>query len=237
MKKLKQAIPLFISMMLPYVFFAQTTNVTNLSPNEHVAESKKFLNESTHNDFYLITSSAFGLKKKQAYYKNSLLLYNGFEFGVTDNFSLGVSSFIPFFYNLSTKVNKSLSKKVHIAGGLNFIYAVEPLEETNTIARIIQPYIVTTFGNKDKNFTIGGRNFFGKFALTVGGQLRLSEHFSLITDNLLTFSTYAGKTHVNATLSGGVRYMKKRFTFDAGFLPGVWFENAGIPILSATFFF
>ncbi|MCA6074255.1 hypothetical protein [Fulvivirga sedimenti] len=68
---------------------------------------------------YFTIQSARMLNKGDGYYQNGILLYNQAAFGITDHWSVSVSTFIPFALWFSTKAGFSISEGVHIAGNVS----------------------------------------------------------------------------------------------------------------------
>ena len=107
---------------------------------------------------YFFSPNGFGLKRGEAYYQNVWVLFNQFSVGVTDNFSIG-GGLIPLFLFGGASTPVWLTPKFSIpvkkdrvslgVGGL----LTTVIGEKSSGAGVV--YGMSTFGNRDKNFTIG----------------------------------------------------------------------------------
>jgi hypothetical protein len=206
----------------------------------NVIEGGKFAYENQHASRNFMTPTAFGVRKGEGYYKNTELILNSVNYGVTDYFSVGASADIigplmgqlPFLMTFNAKLSTNLNKNAAIAGGFTLTRAGD--NENSLKSGII--YSVVTLGNKNHNITLGGgfpivfqatNKLSNPLLFTVSGQYRFSNNFSLITENWFT--------RVNSASGGlgltGIRYMRKGFAFDTAILYG----GVGSAISSSTF--
>ncbi|NBO69186.1 hypothetical protein EBV26_01695 [bacterium] len=110
---------------------------------------------------YLFAPSAFNLKKGEGYYQNTYLFINSFNYGITDNFSMGLGfeflstfgslgngSFDPIFFvtpKYSTQVSENMRVGVGVLVG----------KITDNIGGFGVSYGLVTFGNPEHNATLG----------------------------------------------------------------------------------
>ena len=190
---------------------------------------------------YFIRNSAFPLKKGEAYYQNSWIFLNNFDFGINDNFSIG-AGFVPLFLFAGSdspvwatpRVSFPIEKdKVYIGAGalVGGVFG----EFSNVGFGFGFGNI--TFGNKNQNLTAGiGYGFAdGEFAqqptINLSGMLRTGKRGYLITENYFIATGFETIT----ILSLGGRYVGKKITLDYG---GIYVPNIGTfalaPWLSIT---
>jgi hypothetical protein len=198
----------------------------------NLMDTGAFAYENQHASRNFMTPTAFGVKKGEGYYKNTMLIFNSVNYGITDHFSVGASADIvgllssqrvPFVMTLNTKLSTSIGKNAAIAGGFTWMRLGFGTESINSIQSGIV-YSVITLGNKNHNFTVGGGypvffkvadtqvggNITRPWLLTVSGQYRLSDNFSLLTENWFG----VGSSDSGGIGSLGARYMRKGFAFD-----------------------
>ncbi|MFM7340359.1 MAG: hypothetical protein ACKO2H_09630, partial [Bacteroidota bacterium] len=110
---------------------------------------------------YLFAPSAFNLKKGEGYYQNTYLFINSFNYGITDNFSMGLGfeflstfgslgngSFDPIFFvtpKYSTQVSENMRVGVGVLVG----------KITDNIGGFGVSYGLVTYGNPEHNATLG----------------------------------------------------------------------------------
>lgn len=131
-----------------------------------------------------------GIPGGEGYFQTIWGYLNSFNYGVTDNFSIGTTFFlfpgVPLEYSilsLTPKVSLPVSKNVSVAAGV--LYATVFGESFGIV------YGAGTFGNKNDHFTAGlGFGFLneemGKTPIYMfGGVKRLSNRVSLMSENYL----------------------------------------------------
>jgi len=172
--------------------------------------------ETYSGSHYLFGQSAFGLKKGQSYYENTMILLNSYTVGVTDNFSLSMGGeagsllfgasfpslyFIPKFSFPFEKGAFSISS----------IILTVPTENFTSVGFLTAGL---TLGDLENNFTIGtgvGFSFSEGFAegiypVTLSGIFRVKENLSLVTENwIVTESDFT-----EGIVSLGVRFHSKK---------------------------
>ena len=188
---------------------------------------------------YLFAPSAFNLKQGEGYYQNTYLLINTFNYGITDNFSMGLgfefastfaslfeSDFNPIFF-LTPKYSTQISENVRV--GVGVIYG----NLTLYIGGFGVGYGLVTYGNPEHNATLGlGFGFFdGEFSsdpvITISGMTRLSRRISLVTENwFFPADVYRG------VISYGIRFFGETMSVDLALINNEDFSEVfpiGIP--------
>ena len=170
---------------------------------------------------YLFAPSAFNLKKGEGYYQNTYLFINSFNYGITDNFSMGLGfeflstfgslgngSFDPIFFvtpKYSTQVSENMRVGVGVLVG----------KITDNIGGFGVSYGLVTYGNSEHNATLGLG--FGLFdgqlrsdpVITISGMTRLSRRISLVTENwFFPADVYRG------IISYGIRFFGETMSVD-----------------------
>jgi hypothetical protein len=213
----------------------------------NLADAGKFAYENQHASRNFMTPTAFGVRKGEGYYKNTMLLLNSVNYGVTDNFSIGASTdviglltgnHVPFIMSFNTKLSTPLGNNAAIAGGFSVASVGAAGERVS--AGIL--YSVVTFGDKNRSLTLGGgypiafqntNNQSNPLLFTISGQYRLSDNFSLLTENWFANASGAG----GGVGSLGGRYMRKGFAFDFAvmFAGGTAFGQTAVATIPIPF--
>jgi hypothetical protein len=188
---------------------------------------------------YLFAPSAFNLKKGEGYYQNTYLFINTFNYGITDNFSmglgfefistfasLGASDFDPIYF-LTPKYSTQVSENVRV--GVGVLYG----KVSDDIGGFGVGYGLVTYGNPEHNATLGlGFGFFdGEFSgepvITLSGMTRLSRRISLVTENwFFPADVYRG------IISYGIRFFGETMSVDLALVNNDEFSEVfpiGIP--------
>jgi hypothetical protein len=213
----------------------------------NLIDTGAFAYENQHASRNFMTPTAFGVKKGEGYYKNTMLVFNSVNYGITDHFSIGASADIigllsseriPFVMSLNTKLSTSISKNAAIAGG--FTVARVGASGESGSAGIL--YSVVTFGDKNKSITLGGgypilfkntSNRNNPLLFTISAQYRLSDNFSVLTENW-----FAGASEGAGGIGSiGGRYMRKGFAFDFAimFAGGTAFGETSVSTIPLPF--
>lgn len=174
---------------------------------------------------YFWSPNGFGLKKGEGYYQNIWVLWNQFAYGINDYFSVG-GGIIPLFFFGGTPTPVFATAKFSIplvenkfSLGAGAIVGTALGESETGIGML---YGLTTFGNPDKNVTIGmGYGFAGgEWAsaptFNFNGMFRVSSRGYFITENYVISG--GGETVVLLSLGG--RSIIKKVALDYGlFIP------------------
>jgi len=107
---------------------------------------------------YFFAPNAIGLRKGSGYYQNAWIFFNNVNYGVSDNFSIGAGTIPVFLFGVSAlpiwvlpKLSIPVSaNNVHLAAGA-LIGGV--IGEGSTGFGLV--YGNATYGNRDKNLTVG----------------------------------------------------------------------------------
>lgn len=169
---------------------------------------------------YLFSPSAFSLKRGEAYYQNTYLFLNSFNFGVTDNLTIGagfelISTFSgdPVFF-ITPKYSFKLTEKLRAGAGVLYANGVN-----SGFSGLGIGYGILTYGNTDDNVTFGAGYGFVDSELsdrpvfTLSGMKRISRRVGLVSENwLIPTDDYYG------IFSYGLRFMGEKITVDFAFL-------------------
>lgn len=170
-----------------------------------------------------------GLKQGEFYYQNIGILYNGLDFGVIDNFSIGGGAFflgIVGFFNFHVRSQFKITNGVSIGASYNHFkagaaWSSSSSENNNSIGLLSGGL---TIGDSEKNLTISTGKFTNlvnsnstsgqsDLAIIIGGNLKLSNNLYLITDN------YFADRQTNLNLNClGFRSINNATAFDYGLM-------------------
>lgn len=144
--------------------------------------------ENPHASRYFYTPTAYGIKKGTGYVQTVWGLYYQLQYGVTDDFSIGIStSIIGNPITLTPKYSFEINPKLHLAIGAQVgIETYSTLLGEPTILGI--GYASLTAGSKEDNVTFGlgyaGISFFdesyGGVAVSAAGVTRIAKKISLM---------------------------------------------------------
>ena len=195
--------------------------------------------EYTHfSSNYFIGNSSYSLHKGEGYYANTLLFFNDFYYGVTDNVSVGtgfISTFllgnapVPIWFKLKAAV--PLGDDFHISGGVS---AFTVLGEDNFFLRgfHLTPYLGLTVGNPYKNISVNGYfitsfDEFSFWVLSLSGKIPVSPRTHLMAD---LFFPMINQVMLHGTFDiVGFTTGFKGLALDYGLMFPL-FENMGRPI-------
>jgi len=174
----------------------------------------------THIDaHYLITPSAIPLKSGEAYFQNTMGLYNSFDIGITNHFSCMGGIVIPFAAFIAPRISFKIRKGIHFGTGILFADITgSPYAGAG--------YGQFTFGNRNSHLTIGGAygvlqgikkyyyvNKIEKIELgliSISALKRISPKYAVVTENWFT------PNEGIAVFTGAVRLMGEKSTWDFG---------------------
>ncbi|MBD2703487.1 hypothetical protein IC229_22775 [Spirosoma sp. BT702] len=181
-----------------------------------------------------LTPTAFQAEKGRVYFHNYCIYISQFEYGITDNWSVGTSffSFLPTnLFSLNTKVSVPVSSRVRV--GVNAQYVALRTDITEPQGLGYLQGMVTT-GDQRNNTTFGlgwsiadgeiSRNIVGTFGLV----RKVSPRLTLISENFVLFG--AGPVDFAGILSMGLRFDRQRHAFDiAAYIPFI--AEPGVPFV------
>jgi hypothetical protein len=190
-----------------------------------------FLIENAHSSRYFWQPNGFGLKKGEGYYQNTWVLLNQVSYGFTDNFTMGVGT-VPLFL-FSSGVNLvpfwvtpkfQFEAKDNVNIGLGMIYGgVLSTSSGDSYAGGIA-YGVSTFGDRNKNLSIGvgfgfaDGQFVKKPNVTISGMYRVGKRTYLMAEN---WFIPIEDSNVGVVSLGG-RYTAKTLAFDFGLISFIY---------------
>jgi hypothetical protein len=181
--------------------------------------------------------TAFSAEKGRLYYRNYYLYISQFEYGVSDNWSVGATfySFLPTnLFSLNTKVSLPVSSRVRV--GISAQYAAARFDRYLEGITYVQG-IVTT-GDRRNNTTYGlgatvsnGRvsnNLVGTFGLV----RKVSPKLTFISENFVLFGSGVNRViDFAGVLSGGIRFDRRRHAFDlAAYIPIIIGPDIDTPV-------
>jgi len=193
-----------------------TNTIRSVSATEDISDN-------VHAPRYFVATNGHGLRKGEISYDNTMLFFNQFSYGLSDQFTLGAgfSSLIfvegPFAYWLAPKYSIPLQKdKIALAIGGIHGQSFGMYEEANYSFGAM--YSQVTFGSRDANITIGAgliasRGQWQKPVFSCASSLRAARNLAVIMESY-TLENYYGD---RLTLFGmGLRFMGRRVALDAG---------------------
>ncbi len=167
----------------------ETTDDSKMSSN---AEFKNH-----HESRYFFAPSAYNLKKGQLYYQTLYFLVHDLQYGITDNFSIGMGTtvaFIPAY--ITPKFSTKLTDNINFMVGDLFVFGTYA---TNFNLNIV--YSGFTFGNQNNNVTISGGMLTGSFMTTpkplfnISAMMSASNYIYLVTENYFTSYNVQGNAN------------------------------------------
>ena len=135
---------------IPRVMIAQAHEVNS---DNLVGDEYWFPN--LHDSRYFFAPTGFGLKEGEGYMNNIYWLVWQFQYGVTDEFSLGGgTSIFGLPTTLNAKYSFNLSKNLNMAAGYFWVGSLFwDIDDDRTA--ISMPFAVITRGSKENNVTLG----------------------------------------------------------------------------------
>lgn len=173
---------------------------------------------------YLLSNNYMGLKKKEFVYQNIWVLYNGVDYGLSDNFSIGGGGLflgVIVFTNIHLRTQFQISEMIKIGAAYNVFFAPNNGFNTNRSSSTGVLSGGITIGTKDLNVTtsIGqARRLSGTSkdlinGFSVSGYVKVSNTLALITDNL-----FINNSDHNKLLSAAFRLSGRNTVFDFGLM-------------------
>jgi hypothetical protein len=206
---------------------AVTPNV-NLNPSNYQSKYQFRKKPIILSHKYWWNNNYQGLKQVEFYYQNIGILYNGLDFGVIDNFSIGGGAFflgIVGFFNVHARTQFKITNGVSIGASYNHFMAgaasSSRSSENNSLGLFTGGF---TIGDSEKNLTISTGKFINlvnnnstseqsDLAIIIAGNLKLSNNLYLITDN------YFADRRLNFNLNClGFRSTNNATAFDYGLM-------------------
>jgi hypothetical protein len=174
-----------------------------------------------HATRYFFGTNGYGLRKGEAYYQNTWILFNQINYGISNHISLG-GGMVPLFLFagaptpvfITPKLTLPLIKdKLNLGAGVLYAYVLG--EEFGFGIT----YGTITLGNRDSNLTLGGGWAFADAewasspTLTLNGMTRVGRKTYLVTENY-----YIGLSEDSSfgIISLGGRSVQKKLAVDYG---------------------
>jgi hypothetical protein len=163
--------------------------------------------ENEHASRYFFAPSGYGLKKGELYGATNYFLAYDFQYGLTDNFSLGMGSTIAAFpFYITPKFNFKINEKSHVSVGDMLVLGTWGSKFTANIA-----YTVYTYGSSNKNVSVGLaylnmsipqndydnpnlKNKIGQPVINLSGMARLSDYMYIVSENYFTIGKKKDKS-------------------------------------------
>ena len=201
-----------------------TNTISSISINTiHSVSATEYIVDNVHAPRYFVATNGHGLRKGEISYDNTMLFFNQFSYGLSDQFTLGAgfSSLIfvegPFAYWLAPKYSIPLQKdKIALAVGGIHGQSFGMYEEENYSFSAL--YSQVTFGSRDANMTIGtglvaARGQWQKPVFSCASSLRATRNVAILMEGYTLKNRYGKRL----TLVGmGLRLMGRRVALDAG---------------------
>lgn len=177
-----------------------------------VAKTDTVIKENEHASRYFFAPSAYNLKKGELYGATNYFLAYDFQYGITDNFSLGMGSTIaaiPFY--ITPKLSFEVGEKSRVSVGDMLILGTWGTQFTMNLA-----YGVYTYGSSNSNVSLGlayltasGDDLDSKLSqpvINLSAMARLSPFMYIVSENYFSMGNSTGfSTEYNNT-GGAVNY-------------------------------
>lgn len=185
-----------------------------------------FLVPNAHSSRYFWSPNGFGLKKGEGYYQNTWVMLNQVSLGVSNNLTIGVGIIPTFLFGaggegtpfwITPKVQFPIANGKAQAG-LGVIYMNLLGGDNGGFGGLGMAYGVTTFGDRNRNLTVGlgygfaDGNWSKSPTITLSGMYRVGKRGYFMTEN---WFISAGSQTIAVILVGG-RYTAKVLAFDFG---------------------
>ncbi|MES2728463.1 MAG: hypothetical protein V4643_15245 [Bacteroidota bacterium] len=181
---------------------------------------------------YLVSNNYMGLKKKEFIYQNIWVLYNGVDYGLSDNFSIGGGGFflgVIVFTNIHLRTQFQISEMVKIGAAYNVFFTPNNGFNTNRSSSTGVLSGGITIGTKDLNITtsigqakrLGGSSADPINGFSVSGYVKVGNTLALITDNL-----FINNSDHNNFLSAAFRLSGRNTVFDFGLMGNTYQQTA-----------
>jgi len=200
----------------------QRQNVQSIRPaGKNQLVEGQYWPESPQSTQYFFGSNGYGLRQGEGVYQNTWVFFNQVNYGVSDNFSIGVG-IVPLFLFAGTSSPIWLTPKLSIPIkqdqvnlGIGGLFATVLGENSGSFGQV---YGQMTLGSRDRNINFGlgygyaGSDWANTPLVSVSGIYRTGKKFALMTENYI-FDT--GDRNA-VLLSFGGRFIGKKISVDAG---------------------
>ena len=185
--------------------------------------------ENPQSTRYFIGPNAYSLRKNEGLYQNAWIFFNQFNYGITDNISMGFG-FVPLFLFggaptpiwVTPKFSVPIVKDKFNVGGSALIGGILGGEDVSTGGAFGYLLGTATIGSRDNNLSVGlgygfaGGEFADIPAISISGMARTGKRAYIMGESYVV----SGGGEVGAIVLLGGRYVGKRVSVDyGGFIP------------------
>jgi hypothetical protein len=177
-----------------------------------VAQTDTVIKENEHASRYFFAPSAYNLKKGELYGATNYFLAYDFQYGITDNFSLGMGSTIaaiPFY--ITPKLSFKVGEKSRVSVGDMLVLGTWGTQFTMNLA-----YGVYTYGSSNSNVSLGlayltssGADLDTKLSqpvINLSAMGRLSPFMYIVSENYFSMGNSTGFSTEYTNTGGAVNY-------------------------------
>ncbi|MFK7934266.1 MAG: hypothetical protein AB8G22_12210 [Saprospiraceae bacterium] len=200
---------------------------------------------AAHRNF--MSETAFRLRKDESELRNAIVLYNSYDYGLTDHLTVGVQSIIPGLAGFRTKLSFDISEMVHWGMGTSFYLGFWDGRVVN------HSFGLLTLGTPDHHLSFSAghgwslneinRFIFDPFGgstiddskpntpvFTVAGSFRIADQWRVMFE----YGTLPQEGEFNRFVNTTVSWFKYRSSLDFGILAyyGDNFFNAALPVVA-----
>jgi len=205
---------------------APTTEPEMTEPEEQLY---KPVNSSHHQSRYFFAPSAYNLEEGELYYNSIYFFVHDVQYGLSENFSLGMgTSIIGFPFYLTPKATFRLNEKTRLAIGDVLILGTWNANFFGNLA-----YGTLTSGTIENNISLGGGYLYtndGELTLTSHSPVlnfsalgKMSDHIFFLTENYMSrfkSKQYADYNYYN-NMTGDFTYYSEDFSQNTFFIYGM----------------
>ncbi len=185
---------------IKYNNYNQNYNQNYNSTNERFGNYEKPPSiEVNHKYFW--TNNYMGIKKNEFYFQNIWVLYNGLDYGISDNFSIGgglLFAGIVGFVNIHFRSQVEVAENFNVGVAYNYFVATSIYNNFSLNSSSEKIGFLSggfTYGNEKANISLGvGRfnsneesllNNKNELGFSVSGSVKISTNTSIVSDNLI----------------------------------------------------
>jgi hypothetical protein len=164
-----------------------TVNSPATSSTNQKKQNNKIGYENHHDSRHFFSPTAYNLRKGQLYYNTTYGLVHDLQYGLSDNFSIGLgTTIIGFPAYVTPKLSIQVADNVALMAGDIFVFGTYGLDFYANIA-----YAGITLGSRSNNITIAGgpatsSEFSSTAVLNISGMLAASKYIYFISENYIT---------------------------------------------------
>jgi len=185
---------------IKYNNYNQNYNQNYNSTNERFGNYEKPPSiEVNHKYFW--NNNYMGIKKNEFYFQNIWVLYNGLDYGISDNFSIGgglLFAGIVGFVNIHFRSQVEVAENFNVGVAYNYFVATSIYNNFSSNSSSEKIGFLSggfTYGNEKANISLGvGRfnsneesllNNKNELGFSVSGSVKISTNTSIVSDNLI----------------------------------------------------